>query len=71
LTATGLHIIAYLVHESGNLRLSSTRKGDDPQLRFDTAMTRAKEALARITANYAGLPLIVAPACGSSPVPAP
>jgi hypothetical protein len=71
MTATGLHIIAFLVNESGNIYLHRRRKGDDPKRRYDTAMQRAKESLARISAAYADFPVIRKPACGSMPVPAP
>jgi hypothetical protein len=71
ITATGLHIISFLVKDSGNIHLSGRHDRDDPELRFTTAMTQGKEALARIASKYAGLALPPVPHCGSSPVPAP
>jgi hypothetical protein len=65
MTETELHIISFLVNESGNIHLRRTRNSDDPDERFKVALTRAKEALDRITAAYEGLPLPVAPLCGS------
>jgi hypothetical protein len=71
MTATGLHIISYLVNDSGNVYFHRLRQGNDSELRFDKAMTQAREALSRITAEYSRYPLIVKPACGSTPVPTP
>jgi hypothetical protein len=71
MTATGLHIISYLVNDSGNIYFHRVRKVNDSELRYDNAMTQAKEALARITAEYGRYPRIIRQACGSTPVPAP
>jgi hypothetical protein len=71
MTATGLHIISYLVNDSGNIYFHRVRKGNASEVRFDKAMTQAKEALARISAEYSRYPVIINPACGSTPVPPP
>ena len=63
MTATGLHIIDFLVNESGNIHWFS----DSAENRFKSAYARAVQSLARIEVDYAGLPLPGWPLCGSQP----
>lgn len=64
---TGLHVIAFLLTESNNIGWFSGSHEDDLRARAYPALARANEAVARLAASYAGLPLPAAPWCGSRP----
>jgi hypothetical protein len=65
ITETGLHVISFLLHQSNNIRWFQGSDRDSLRPRVDRALGRANEALARISADYEGLPLPISPLCGS------
>jgi hypothetical protein len=67
MTETGLHVISFLVNESNNITWFPGLDEDDYEPRVHAALDRANAALERIQADYEGLPLPVAPLCGSVP----
>jgi hypothetical protein len=67
ITETGLHVIVFLLNESNNVDWYPGIDEDDLEPRAHAALERAKEALARLQADCEGLPLPVAPLCGSVP----
>lgn len=64
---TGLHVVSFLMSESNNITWYAGTHPNDLKPRAYVALTRANEAVARLTASYAGLPLPAAPWCGSRP----
>jgi hypothetical protein len=65
ITETGLHVIAFLLNDSGNIYWVRGPDWDGLNPRADEALGRAYAALARLSAAYADFPLPRAPLCGS------
>ena len=66
-TEVGLHVISFLLNDSGNIIWvrGPDRKGLKPQA--DDALRRANEALVRLQAAYADYPLPRWPLCAADP----
>jgi hypothetical protein len=60
MTETGLHVIAFLVHESGNIHWF-----DEQEERFEKAFHRAQATIKSIGSKYAGLPRPAKGLCGA------
>ena len=66
-TEVGLHVISFLLNESGNILWARGLDRRGLKSRADDALRRAQEALVRLQAAYTGYPLPRWPLCAAEP----